>query len=430
VGEPAALKAFFEREVEQSNVVAVLLGKERSLGIASTPQPPQLANTPDTQPIGVNTRLGAVASTAVEVEDGPVDWCDRSPVDAAPAALVEDPGDNWADSSPVATTAAHPVRYLIGDRLRTSLIVSVSGGGKDVLMSNGLRQFLKSYPGFKVLVMDCKYDKKEHGYYADLPGVRVHRLDVSMSSDGEITEWADRCLDEFLNLPEGALLICNEGIRLRAKSKRYIDVVDALVSSADSRQKYVWEAGDSAHLEDLGITGAARSRLRLLIIGLKGEEQQIWAVLKAQCVDGSARNMGDIKGQLMRSPVGRAWCDGMRWFPMPELENYSGYNRDTRSHIGGDVAPQSPVQATKETLERLYKTEAPEPPKDVSEIANELIEKLSRYLQSKGKIDFRTLSKNWGRNHNLQDERLKDLVTQLEQQGSVMTWGDGILWKG
>jgi len=132
----------------------------------------------------------------------------------------------------------------------------------------------------------------------------------------------------------------------------------------------------------------------------------------------------------MRSPVGRAWCDGMRWFPMPELENYSGYNRDTRSHIGGDVAPQAPVQATKETLERLYKTEAPEPPKDVREITNELIEKLSRYLQSKGKIDFRTLSKNWGRNHNLQDERLKDLVTQLEQQGSVMTWGDGILWKG
>jgi len=278
--------------------------------------------------------------------------------------------------------------------------------------------------------MDCKDDPKETGYYAGLPNVRFHRLNVAVSSDGEVVEWADRCIEEFLRLPEKALLICNEGTLIREKSKRYVGAIAGLVSSGDSRQKYCWEAGQSAHLLDLCINGAARSRLRLLIVGLKGEEQQISAVLRAQCVDDTARNMSDIKGQLMRSPVGRAWCDGMRWFPMPELENYSGYNRDTRSHIGGDVAPQAPVQATKETLERLYKTEAPEPPKDVREITNELIEKLSRYLQSKGKIDFRTLSKNWGRNHNLQDERLKDLVTQLEQQGSVMTWGDGILWKG
>jgi len=356
VGEPAALKAFFEREVEQSNVVAVLLGKERSMGIASTPQPPQLANTPDTQPIGVNTRLGAVASTAVEVEDGPVDWCDRSPVDAAPAALVDDPGDNWADSSPVATTAAHPVKYLIGDRLRTSLIVSVSGGGKDILLSNALRQFLATHPGFKVVVMDCKDDPKETGYYANLPNVRFHRLNVAVSSDGDVVEWADRCIEEFLRLPEKALLICNEGTLIREKSKRYVGAIAGLVSSGDSREKYCWEAGQSAHLLDLCINGAARSRLRLLIVGLKGEEQQISAVLRAQCVDETARSMSDIKRQLMRSPVGRAWCDGMRWFPMPELENYSGYNRDTRSHIAPTTSKKKTAAETREALEKSFRS--------------------------------------------------------------------------
>ena len=355
VGEPAALKAFFEREIEQSNVVAVLLGKERSMGIASTPQPPQLANTPDTQPIGVNTRLGAVASTAVEVEPDPVDdWCDRSPVDAAPAALVDDPGDNWADSSPVATAAAHPVKYLIGDRLRTSLIVSVSGGGKDMLLSNALREFLSTHPGFKVVVMDCKDDPKETGYYAGLPNVRFHRLRLDGAGDGEVIEWADRCLDEFRRLPEKALLICNEGRSLRSISPRYVKAINSFASSADSFQKYVWEAGDSAHLEDLGISGAARSRLRLIVIGLKGEQQQIRAVLKAQCVDDAARNMRDIEEQLMRSPVGRAWCDGMRWFPMPELENYSGYNRDTRSHIAPTTPKKKTEAETRAALEKSF----------------------------------------------------------------------------
>ena len=148
----------------------------------------------------------------------------------------------------------------------------------------------------------------------------MHRLNVAVSSDGEVVEWADRCIEEFLRLPEKALLICNEGTLIREKSKRYVGAIAGLVSSGDSRQKYCWEAGQSAHLLDLCINGAARSRLRLLIVGLKGEEQQISAVLRAQCVDDTARNMSDIKGQLMRSPVGRAWCDGVRWFPKEQLK--------------------------------------------------------------------------------------------------------------
>jgi len=295
------------------------------------------ADTPDTQPIGVNTRLGAVD-----------------------IASLPQTTDEWWDSSPVAvvTTSANPVDYLIGDRLRTSLIVSVSGGGKDILLSNALREFLSKHRGFKVIVMDCKDDAKETGYYANLPNVRLHRLNVAVSSDGEVVEWVDRCLEEFLQLPERALLICNESTLIRAKAKRYVDAINGLVSSGDSREKYAWEAGQSAHLLDLCINGAARSRLRLLIIGLKGEEQQISAVLRAQCVDDTARSMSDIKGQLMRSPVGRAWCDGMRWFPMPVLENYSGYNRDKRANVEGFTPGSETVQPGSETVQP---GSAPEP---------------------------------------------------------------------
>jgi hypothetical protein len=79
----------------------------------------------------------------------------------------------------------------------------------------------------------------------------------------------DGWVEDFVHLPEQALLICNEGTLVRAKSKRYMQAIDGLVSSGDSRQKYAWEAGQSAHTDDLQINGAARSRFRMLIIRLR-----------------------------------------------------------------------------------------------------------------------------------------------------------------
>lgn len=101
-----------------------------------------------------------------------------------------------------------------------------------------------------------------------------------------------------------------------------------------------------------------------------------------------------------------------------------------------------PKTDVRSRLETLYHSEsAAEPsvepveatsfaPATGSSSTTEPLEKLSRYLQSKGKIDLRTLDKNWGRNNGFQGEALKDLLTQLESQGSIVTWGDGIIWKG
>jgi hypothetical protein len=248
-------------------------------------------------------------------------------------ALVTTSTQSQISTHPADPPLASPIDYLIGDRLRTALIIAVSGGGKDFLLSNALRVFLTAHPGYTVVLMDCKDDSKEYGYYFGLPRVTVHRLNVATSSDTEIVRWVDTCLDEFLTIPEQALLICNEGTLIRAKCKRYIDVVAGLVSSGDSREKYAWEAGQSAHIDDLGINGAARSRLRPLIIGLQGEEMQVEAVLAAKFVADTARNLTEVKTQMARSPVKRAWCDGQFWYAMPKLENYAGYDRDSRSYL-------------------------------------------------------------------------------------------------
>lgn len=334
-----------------------------------------------------------------------------SPSQRAPSAQVS--------ASPLAS----PIDYLIGDRLRTALIIAVSGGGKDVLLSNALRVFLTAHPGYTVVLMDCKDDTKEYGYYFGLPRVTVHRLNVATSSDPEITRWVDTCLDAFLTIPEQALLICNEGTLIRAKCKRYIDVVAGLVSSGDSREKYAWEAGQSAHVDDLGINGAARSRLRPLIIGLQGEEMQVEAVLAAKFVADSARNLTEVKTQMARSPVKRAWCDGQFWYAMPQMENYAGYDRDSRQYLSASksaIVPDAAAQGTPSTsfnrdpspLEKPLESSLPDPrPVDrfeqlVAQLTHESQTKLKSFVLWLGKrqgeeITFKQIQDNWAKNNGV-----------------------------
>lgn len=307
-----------------------------------------------------NTQLQAIeASVAPTVLQGnaQLQQPQRSLVDFARQTVNE-----------VFNNAPDPVRYLIGDRLRCALIVAVSGGGKDLLLSNAVRAFLPQYPDFSVVVMDCKADSKETGYYAQLPRTTVYRMDIATAAESTAQAWIDAVLDDFNGRGDKVLLVVNEGTDVRALSKRYADVVSSFVSSGDSRQKYVWEAGHSGHTVDLRTTGPGRSRFRPLAIALLGEEMQIESILQAKWFADSAKDMRVIESEMRRSPVKRAWSDGRRWYPMPRLENYSGYDRDSRSFING----QQPtvIQAEEKPIEvaptQLQKTESDEPKNQTS----------------------------------------------------------------
>jgi hypothetical protein len=254
-----------------------------------------------------------------------------------------------------------PVDFLIGERPRTGIIAAVSGGGKDIILSNFVRRLIQQKPDYKVVVIECKSDLKEKGYYSGLKNVSVHHLNIATCTDGELNEFVDSCLDEFNAIPEKAFLICNEATQIRDKSSRYVDVITGLISSGDSREKFSMEAGLGLHLDDLGIKGnksklnsANRSKFRIAIISWSKERQQTMGILKARYLEGKIEDhMREVEVMEKRSPIGRAWSDGSRWYAMPELPNYSGYNRDTRSFISGSKAAaveETPVQI----LERQY----------------------------------------------------------------------------
>ena len=66
------------------------------------------------------------------------------------------------------------------------------------------------------------------------------------------------------------------------------------------------------------------------------------------------------------SPVGRAFFDGKtaQWVPMPRLQNWSGYDRDTRQALPGATVPAT-VPTTPEglVLERCF-DRSPDLPSD------------------------------------------------------------------
>lgn len=332
---------------------------------------------------------------------------------------------NEAEREATMMPVFNPVDYLVGDRLRTSLVVSVSGGGKDYLLSNALRKFLELYPQFRAIVMDCKDDDKEYGYYGNLQRVKVYRLNLAVSSDSTIAAWVDAVIDDFNSRSEKTLLICNEGTLVREKSKRYVDAIASLVSSGDSRQKYAWEAGQSGHTDDLKINGAARSRFRPMVIAMDGEEMQVEAILRAKWLADSANDMQACRSEMRRSPVGRAWSDGQRWYAMPQLENYAGYDRDSRSYVQQSQAENQPKnevnQAQSEPIQDAKQVSQPEtkanfkkpdlPMKEIMFVAAEL----SEWIEQTGVTDAAEVYSKWqSRKHGFSRPEIRYLLTRIE----------------
>jgi len=172
VGEPAALKAFFEREIEQSNVVAVLLGKERSMGIASTSQQQLGITTQETQPIGVDTGMGAVESTAVAVEDRLIDdWLDGSTV-----AINTQPGQDDGDQEDRRYDWAKDMLHF-----PAVLIYGAQGSGKTSFTAWLLRERIKA--GHTTEVWDVH---RRHGQWQGLPvfgdGMDYETVDFRMGA--------------------------------------------------------------------------------------------------------------------------------------------------------------------------------------------------------------------------------------------------------
>jgi hypothetical protein len=243
---------------------------------------------------------------------------------------------------------------LIGElakNLRSSLVIGVPGAGKGMLMSHFVRRVKALYPELKIVGIDPKNDPKETGYWTD--GFdKVFRADNEKLDNQGFVEWLQSCLDTFRMMPDGKLLIWDEhtiscrrwasydrSLPKGAPGQRFNEIVDYIISvcsSGDSRRNYIVAVGQVPNASDMGMSGGTRGISKPVGIVCNHDRAAVQQFMSTTFTPSPQDGIEGLYRIMDKSPVGRAifcWNRG-KWEPMPRLENLSGYDRDSRQHIG------------------------------------------------------------------------------------------------
>jgi DNA gyrase/topoisomerase IV subunit A len=249
----------------------------------------------------------------------------------------------------------------IAENLKNTLIVGVPGVGKDLFLSNLLRSLRVTQPGATIFFIDPKNDPKESGYFegcVDYP----YRLNITEVSPEKVYSWVCESLEEFENFNAGTELkiLCFGEIAATMKILGTVKGAAQLLkakfvsysSSGDSRGIKFIASSQNAHTDGIGFNGGERSIFTPIVLISAAQIPASEQILKAQIIPSDKRlSSYQLEFLCRKSPVSRAIYHGglNEWFPMPELPNHSGYNRDTRSFVNQETALLAKLEASAET---------------------------------------------------------------------------------
>jgi len=274
-------------------------------------------------------------------------------------------------ASPAAETSvqnAKPfdVTYDLGTNPQSALIAGVPGAGKGMIASNAIRHMKAKRPELTVMVIDPKADEKESGYWAGVANV-IERLAFAENDPDDCATWLLLKIQQFQRLPTPKLLVMDEGavivqfLKLAHKDIKAMGRLKAFIahisSMGDSAESWLWFITQMVNVDDLGISGGFRSIFRAIAVVAPKNINAVNAFLATTFVPMPSGGMEEIMSLMKQSPVNRAFYDGKsnQWYLMPELENHSGYDRDSRTYIKGELSQVKPQEISpRESLEKLF----------------------------------------------------------------------------
>lgn len=229
---------------------------------------------------------------------------------------------------------------LFGENPKTALVIGVPGAGKGMFVSNAIRALKAQKPNIWVLGIDPKNDPKESGYWSE--GFdKVLRFNQESLNGEELLTYIERIVEQFKTKQGPRLLVFDEFKicckRMKnADNKRFKEVIDYFVflaSSGDSQEIFFWGIGQSANAEDYGINGGDRGVFKPVAIVSETDIAASKQLLGTKYAPTDSPE--SVMMMMKESKVGRAlyWYPDGQWYPMPELHNYSGYNRDKRTAV-------------------------------------------------------------------------------------------------
>jgi hypothetical protein len=223
-----------------------------------------------------------------------------------------------------------------------------------MVMANWLREIKRKFD-VCIVYLDPKADPKERGYFDGCidhyHGARLNRMS---STEGlEFIKSGLKLYDDVCDQAEHAytLLVLDEGTAIgklfASERDNYLDrKLTEYVSCGDSGGCNVWFVSQSPFMDDLGLKSGAATQLLKLVIARDRDLESLKSWGNSVLMRGI--NVGEAKSAIASSPVGRAifWGgEGAGWYAMPELINYSGFDRDNRMSIQSTAAHNVAVSA-------------------------------------------------------------------------------------
>lgn len=139
------------------------------------------------------------------------------------------------------------------------------------------------------------------------------------------------------------------------------------VSLGDGDGRNFWMAIQNGDTVDLGISGGMRSQLNPYVIINPAQMAAYESVINLELLPRDKKPTSQqITAIANRSPVSRALYHGALndWIPMPRMENYSGFDRDSRTFINKPataatttIAPPATSAQTTKLLTKLELTQ-------------------------------------------------------------------------
>ena len=180
--------------------------------------------------------------------------------------------------------------------------------------------------------------------------------------------------------------------------------------------------------QEIGIEALAHT---IPITHLANKHQQ--SFLATDFVPMPDGGMDEIETLMNSSPVGRAFFDGqtVQWVPMPRLQNWSGYDRDSRQALPGANMPvTAPTTPEAFALERVWE-KSPDMPS--AKCPESKLTKLMSYLErnaSEKPLSRRRLFRNWANNHGVNAQNLDEMLITLIECRHLVETSDGLVWQG
>ncbi|MBD2168619.1 hypothetical protein H6G04_30020 [Calothrix membranacea FACHB-236] len=234
----------------------------------------------------------------------------------------------------------------MSERIRNTLIIGAQGSGKGLTVSNALDAVKAKNPDTTIFYVDPKNDEKETGYFDGRVDI-LRRIKGLEKSPSAVVEWFKAAVKEFQSVPGKKLLVLDEATFLSTLMKNegegnwFKSLIVGLVSVGDSAGWNIWIVCLNPNTDDIGISGGLRSQLMPLALITADSLATYTALIATQWLPKDKKLPSERIQELCNdSGINRCYYYGKfnAWNPLPKMQNFSGYDRDSRKYLEGSLS--------------------------------------------------------------------------------------------